>query len=434
MVLTYVCISEDVDSIHLNQAVNLYREVFAREPYFESFEPEEVVAILTKLAREGNLVFAISDGEVVGLIGGYELTSEVSYYIDEFAVSVSCQGQGIGTRLFKFFMDLIAEKYRRLVIRTLHNNVVALRMYRKFGFVPTQRTEWVPCRNPNGVITLDKRVYLVNDFQLASVTIASPSGNVTAMVFDDDTGYDRKYLQSQLSKIWDQKYPDKVVEQCCFVTAPHTIGPIGRVEMFGGEFCGNAARSAIWAITKGIDSSGTIEVSGVSNPLNFTVKDSSVMVTMPIPSTPFITEVPEGLLVRLDGITHLVQFLEDETSHRHPVTEDHFHHLRQNNVYGFGELPAVGVCVYNVATQSATFKVWVKSVETLFDETACGSGTCAIGCAKAFIDKTSIHGMKVGQPSGEYIEVDVDYNNTDILSASIRGAVDILHQGSFSLK
>ena len=93
----------------------------------------------------------------------------------------------------------------------------------------------------------------------------------------------------------------------CFVSGHAVRNAHTRIEMFGGEFCANAARSAAWLACGGADSDGLLEVSGVKRPLRFRVRDGRVAVEMPMPpALDLVAPVEEGFIVRLDGIVHLV--------------------------------------------------------------------------------------------------------------------------------
>ena len=267
--------------------------------------------------------------------------------------------------------------------------------------------------------TLDERLVA-----LKHVAIAYPSGNVTAVVFDKLFNVDLKALNQNIMSVWKTLKPNEPeIEQCCFVTKAENPEALARVEMFGGEFCGNATRSAVWLITQGHDYEGFIEVSGVSRPLKFIVKNRDVTVEMPLPEKGKLIEAAdEGILVHLDGITHLVVKADPRR-----MLED----LLKKNKYGFRSMPAVGVSSFDEATGKSMFCVWVKAVDTIFDESACGSGTCSIGIALANKNKKSIE-MDVIQPSGKSIRTRAEYDSQKgVIQSFIAGKVDVLHDGEF---
>ncbi|NGX54703.1 MAG: Diaminopimelate epimerase [Chlamydiae bacterium] len=265
---------------------------------------------------------------------------------------------------------------------------------------------------------------------LKHVAVVSPSGNITAVVFDQLLKINRKFLNDSIVQKWKKKHPSQEIEQCCFVTVPIKSEAIGRVEMFGGEFCGNATRSVVWLLTKGEDYSGLIEVSGVSRPLAFEVKNKEVAVEMPLPTTggTLVEAAAEGILVHLEGISHLVVTGSDQKQTPRQLLQS----LLDTNKYGLKDLPAVGVSYFNPTTGKAEFCVWGKEVDAIFDETACGSGTCSIGIALASQDKRSIE-QNITQPSGEVIQTRTDYVSDAVTKSWISGKVTVLHDGELSL-
>jgi len=261
-----------------------------------------------------------------------------------------------------------------------------------------------------------------------------PSGNTTAVVFDQMLDTDREDLNSRVMSAWKVKEASQPeVEQCCFVTLPKNKEAVARVEMFGGEFCGNATRSVIQLITEGKDYQGMIEVSGVDRPLNFNVSNGVVAVEMPLPQDGNLaTQVAEGTLVQLDGIAQLV--VTDATIQQSRTPRELLNDLLEQNSYGLAEQPAVGVTYYDKVSKNAEFGVWVKEVNTVFDETACGSGTCAIGVASA-LDTKQNQKIEVVQPSGESITTEAAFDNESgkVVASNIAGKVSVLYDGELSL-
>ena len=68
------------------------------------------------------------------------------------------------------------------------------------------------------------------------VAVLDPAGNVTAIVLSDVLAAERARIAAQLLRL-----PELRIEQAAFLTAPRCGGEI-RLEMMGGEFCGNALR------------------------------------------------------------------------------------------------------------------------------------------------------------------------------------------------
>ena len=66
--------------------------------------------------------------------------------------------------------------------------------------------------------------------------------------------------------------------------------------------------------------------------------------------------------------------------------------------------------------------VWVKQIDTLFLENACGSGTIAVTMLKTFLTKKSSTYL-VKQPSGDFLETDITIENYIIKGAILKGKI-----------
>jgi diaminopimelate epimerase len=261
------------------------------------------------------------------------------------------------------------------------------------------------------------------------IAIGYPGGNATAIVLDNVTTMDKKWLNKMILRNWQLRFPDlPEIEQCCYVTEPVNQEAIARVEMFGGEFCVNAARSVVKLLAKP-RGTGLIEVSGAQQPLQFALNKKEVTLYTPGLKMRYpMISIPEGVLVYLEGIVQLVVVDEITPPNLHEILEK----LLKDKRYNLASEKCVGVSFYNPTTGRADFCVWVREVETIFDETACGSGTCAIGIVQAAAARTSVT-LPVIQPSGETITAKVKYINDEIKNISISGGVKILYQGEFAL-
>ena len=147
---------------------------------------------------------------------------------------------------------------------------------------------------------------------------------------------------------------------------------------------------------------------------------------------PFVTLelVEEGTLVTLQGITHLV--VTDESLIASKSAFDMVGDLIASKKYQSDELACFGVSYFNEKTGKSSFGVYVKNVDTKFDETACGSGTSCIGIALAAGAKESIV-VDVIQPTGESIRSIAGYSNEidAVVKSEIAGKVSILFDGEY---
>lgn len=264
------------------------------------------------------------------------------------------------------------------------------------------------------------------------VAVVFPGGNTTALISDQSLKADRSALNRRLTRALRAlpELPD--IEQCGFITRPQHVGSIARLEMFGGEFCGNATRSVAWHLTGGRDDEGLIEVSGVSHPLRFRVLAGVVSLEMPLEDARrSIRPMGNGTWVQLGGIVHFV--ITDRVTRLRCRPRERLEALLTRNAFELQSQAAVAVTYYDQNSGAAEFCVWVRNIDTVFDETACGSGTCAIGLAQAAALRAPAD-LAISQPSGEVIRVRVQ---TDAcgqpIACSIAGEVRTLYQGELVL-
>ena len=444
LTFSHVSRLEEITDEGLRPAAEVYRSAFAGRPYDEIFTSGEAIARLIHiLEQQGDLLLGKVDDVVTSLAGGY-LKMDGTYYIEELAVAPDYQRQGIGRRTLDALMRIAALRDpRRFEGRTAVDNERAMALYQSAGFVAQAGTEAVPVRRYDGLVGLDERQYLSTPAldeserlrTLKRVTIVSASGNPTALVFDQLLGADRRLLHADVLLAWqDIARAQPKVEQCAFVMPARDARAVARLEMFGGEFSGNATRSAAWLVTGGRDYAGLIEASGTRYPLWFEVKDGSVTLEMPLADhVRAVALTEEGLFVSLDGMIQIV--VDDPASLGDISPRQLLLRLLHENKYGLADQPAVGVSFYHDSSRSAEFCVWVRETGTILDETACGSGTAAIcvASAHAWMEATR---MTVTQPSGEEItaEIQMSENQTRTMRLTISGNVTTLHDGELRLR
>lgn len=203
------------------------------------------------------------------------------------------------------------------------------------------------------------------------IIMADPAGNRTAIVRTPVPADQRAQIAAKILQINDLR-----AEQVGFET-PSMMGGAGRLDMMGGEFCGNAARSygyLLWKEkqeaqqdTREIEAGNIlIEISGSPHPLCVFCDPAqgSSFAEMPMPTA--IEYSPEGFpLVIGEGITHMI--LED----REP---DQALNLRLIDKYGqswdaFGIMFLKGEQLIPV--------VYVAAAGSLVYESSCGSGSLA---------------------------------------------------------
>ncbi|MDR1816173.1 MAG: hypothetical protein LBR00_05855, partial [Clostridiales Family XIII bacterium] len=267
--------------------------------------------------------------------------------------------------------------------------------------------------------------------RLERVVVADPAGNITALVFDDLRHLDaaaRAELNDAIIAAALRDVPGApAVEQCGFVTADAAGGAGGAaggaLEMFGGEFCGNATRSVRHLL-------------GAENP---------VTVDMPLPAGGVRVREADGgagWLVPFDGITHLV--VTDAGQLANGSVRDTMLSILADNKYGFRDLPAVGVSYFDEGTGRAAFSLRVRDMDTIFSENSCGSGTAAIAAALAHRDGEGKR-LRVIQPSGDALGAAAIYDRGAsgggagdagtgrVKGVTTTGTVRILYDGPLTL-
>jgi len=257
--------------------------------------------------------------------------------------------------------------------------------------------------------------------------VMKPGGNDTVLFMEIiEDSKQRKKLNDVIMKF----YPN--AEQVGFVA----LGKDPRLLMAGGEFCGNATRSTAWLALEGKTGTVNIQVSGVEKRLKAGVtKDGEAFGQMPIFSDfskiKKESQDSENYIVGMEGITHMVTF---DTKQIEGYSEEEIKNksIQMLKSRGLDQEPAAGI-IYAKKTGDG-WKidpvVYVKAIDTLFYETACGSGTTALGLALALKDKKSIRGVPILQPSGLPIKISVEYTEEGFGGAQIQGPVEVIATGT----
>jgi len=273
---------------------------------------------------------------------------------------------------------------------------------------------------------MEKKIY---DYR-----IYSPGGNETALV----SGIEYKvHIRKFINDIILQKHSNKSqgtfrVEQVGFINKDN-ISP--RLMMAGGEFCGNATRSAAWYYSGETVGEINISVSGVTEPLKAGVKEIDKKyeswAQMPFyRNLDRIKKIDEGYFrVELEGITHIV--VSEEYANEHLVNsskaQDFEEDLKGSAIkllkkYGLDNTNA-GVIFLEKTDEGIKMHpcVIIPGISSYY-ETACGSGTIAVGLVQCFLKKTSIE-ISLIQPSNQVIKAIVDYDGNEVTNAVICGSV-----------
>jgi diaminopimelate epimerase/ribosomal protein S18 acetylase RimI-like enzyme len=261
-----------------------------------------------------------------------------------------------------------------------------------------------------------------------SFMLLRPGGNDTALIgskIPDDCK--RKVINDSVMKI----YPN--IEQVGFVFCDQDGGL--NLNMAGGEFCGNATRSLAYIALEGRPGDLKIKVSGVNGKLKAGVKDNGdAYAQMPVfqDTSKVVSDRdnPQAWLVEMEGITHYVVFQDSPLffTDTETIKKEALDILDDKNMRRY---PAAGVVYASLNDQGWRIDpvVYVRDIDTCFYESACGSGTTALGQVLAFIKQGAIKDVPVIQPSGKRINISVDLTDKGYEYAEISGQVQNLAQG-----
>lgn len=124
---------------YLSACADLYRKVFSREPWNESWErPRVVEEFLRRHSGNSNFLgyVALLDDVIVGASIGFlkPWIRGEEYYIDEYFVDADRQGQGIGSALMAAIKADLSQRGIPAIMLNTERTAPAYRFYRKAGF------------------------------------------------------------------------------------------------------------------------------------------------------------------------------------------------------------------------------------------------------------------------------------------------------------
>ena len=250
--------------------------------------------------------------------------------------------------------------------------------------------------------------------------ICVPGGNATALVYGTDYTTEQKKM---INDIIIAKH-NNFVEQVGFID----LNKKPELQMAGGEFCGNATRSSAFMYLDGKE--GTLDIIvNRTDVVNAGVDhENNAWCEIPLyHGNDVITLMDEGIFkVKMNGMISIV--VKEEVAKRYISSdEDEMKKVGMEFIhkYNLEESEAVGVmlCENIDGVLKINPIVWVKSVDTLFYETACGSGTTATVMVESYLNNSSKK-LDVIQPSGLIINANITNNNGIITKAVISGPVE----------
>lgn len=258
-----------------------------------------------------------------------------------------------------------------------------------------------------------------NSVLKVSYSIFRPAGNDTAFV------YGLNYTPEQKKQINDAimaKHSN--VEQVGFID----LNRKPELQMAGGEFCGNATRSAAFIYLNG--KAGKIKMIVNSNDIiNCGVTaEKKAWCEIPLYHGPnVITEKEPGIyIVKMNGMVSVV--IQEDSAQKYLKQKEMLKTFGMEFIHKYQLEDSEAVGIMFCEKQNGILKinpiVWVKSIDTLFYETACGSGTTAKCMVEAFLKKSNQQ-IDILQPSGLTITANIIYDDGNIEKATILGNVEI---------
>jgi len=226
----------------------------------------------------------------------------------------------------------------------------------------------------------------------------SPLGNTTVFLRGEAA---RDAHAALLAEAMD--YDHLAAEQAGFLVAPHTGEALLRVEMAGGEFCGNATLSAAaLAAAEGAASPFFVECSGAAAPLHAEARPLGAGRWLARAEMPPAHELRRlsldgfsfggvAICVSLPGIAHLVVEAADLSSADYDALLAFLMREAKADAYGIVPFERMGCDRFRIRPYVA-----VPSAKSRVFERACGSGSLALALAEGSADKR----IAVEQPGG----------------------------------
>ena len=226
-------------------------------------------------------------------------------------------------------------------------------------------------------------------------------------------------------------------EQVGYIEPPADDRAPARLQMMGGEFCGNASMSlgAVLARKSGLPDGKAadmlLEVSGCAALVSCRIERVGSAwrgtVQMPLPTAigEIELETDDGFLrvplVRMPGIAHLIPpaaagLSEAQLRRRLPEWNQAI------------SADALGVLTWDTAASAIDPLVYVPSTGTIVREHGCGSGTAAIGCWQAVAAGKTFK-APIRQPGGD-ISVTAKFGNGAVTEVAITGTIKIVAEGT----
>ena len=230
------------------------------------------------------------------------------------------------------------------------------------------------------------------------LVLADPANNITLLVLTPVAAADRAGLARRLLQD-----PALGAEQVGFAVPPRLAGAevYGRLEMMGGEFCGNAARSfGLYAAARaGIQGARRvrIECSGAERPVPIRVDTGASWAEAEMPNPLFqdtLRFAGRSLPVWVfPGITHII-------AARLVPSRETFFAIKALFERAAGPPEALGVLFLDALERAMIPCVYVYKTGSLVFESSCGSGSAALALHKTRDLADGEAAYRIRQPGG----------------------------------
>ncbi|MEA3422565.1 MAG: diaminopimelate epimerase [Bacillota bacterium] len=263
----------------------------------------------------------------------------------------------------------------------------------------------------------------------------NPSENMTVFIMDPVPRDKHVEISNKI-----MNYNNIHAEQVGFVEKGTNNGQI-RLQMMGGEFCGNASRAlaSILVLKKhsSVDHSNNkaivpLEVSGTEDIHHLEVIPTESETTfissieMPLHSNiediciNYNDYVYKASLITFSGIMHII--VDDEN-----IASKHDFFINAINTLEYLDYDALGIMFLNEEKSFITPLVYVKATDSIVWERSCGSGTAAVGIFLSYKNKKNIDAV-ITQPGGE-LKIITKWENNAVTEATLSGIVSIVAEG-----
>lgn len=123
----------------LDECVDLFIDVFSREPWDDSYDSRDVVVNFLKNHYQNNYFLgyvAIINEKIVGASIGYmkPWIEGMEYYVDQFFIDYASQNTGIGTKFIQKIEKDLKKKNINAIFLLTDEGTPAHRFYLKTGF------------------------------------------------------------------------------------------------------------------------------------------------------------------------------------------------------------------------------------------------------------------------------------------------------------